>query len=94
LLKLLEAGGAQVDYCDPYFPEAPRTRKHDLGMKSVPCTGETFAEYDAVLVATAHDQFKDPRLWAGVKLAVDTRNMVEPLFGKGAAGGPKRLIKA
>ena len=38
------------------------TLKHDLGLKSVPCTAEAFAELDAVLMATAHDQFKDPRL--------------------------------
>jgi UDP-N-acetyl-D-glucosamine dehydrogenase len=56
-------------------------------MKSVPCTAEAFAEFDAVLVSTAHDQFKDPGLWGGVKLVVDTRNMVEPLFGAGWAGG-------
>ena len=60
----------------------------------LPCTREAFAEFDALLVATAHDQFKDPRLWGGVKLVVDTRNMVEPLFGEGVAGGPKRLVKA
>jgi UDP-N-acetyl-D-glucosamine dehydrogenase len=94
LLELLAEGGARVDYCDPFFPEALPTRKHDLGLKSVPCTAEAFAEFDAVLVSTAHDQFKDRRLWGGVKLVVDTRNMVEPLFGKGLGGGPKRLVKA
>jgi UDP-N-acetyl-D-glucosamine dehydrogenase len=63
-------------------------------MKSVPCTAEAFAEFDAVLVATAHDQFKERGLWGGVKLVVDTRNMVEPLSGKGLGGGPKRVVKA
>ena len=94
LIELLAEGGARVDYCDPYLPEALPTRKHDLGMKSVPCTAEAFAEFDAVLVSTAHDQFKDPGLWGGVKLVVDTRNMVEPLFGAGVGGGPKRVVKA
>jgi len=94
LIELLAEGGARVDYCDPHLPEALPTRKHDLGMKSVPCTAEAFAEFDAVLVSTAHDQFKDPGLWGGVKLVVDTRNMVEPLFGKGLGGGPKRVVKA
>ena len=60
----------------------------------MPCTAEAFAEFDAVLVSTAHDQFKDPGLWGGVKLVVDTRNMVEPLFGKDLGGGPKRVVKA
>ena len=94
LIELLEEGGARVDYCDPYLPKALRTRKYDLGLKSVPCTAEAFAEFDAVLVATAHDQFKDPRLWGGVKLVVDTRNIVEPMFGEGVAGGPRRVVKA
>jgi UDP-N-acetyl-D-glucosamine dehydrogenase len=94
LIELLAEGGARVDYCDPYLPEALPTRKHDLGMRSVPCTAEAFAEFDAVLVSTAHDQFKDPGLWVRVKLVVDTRNMIEPLFGPGLAGGPKRLAKA
>jgi UDP-N-acetyl-D-glucosamine dehydrogenase len=94
LIELLEEGGAHVDYCDPYLPETPRRRNYDLRLKSVPCTREAFAEFDAVLVATAHDQFKDPQLWGKVKLVVDTRNMVEPLFGKSVVGGPKRLVKA
>jgi len=63
-------------------------------MKSVPCTAEAFAEFDTVLVSTAHDQFKDAGLWGGVKLVVDTRNMIEPLFGAGLGGGPKRVFKA
>jgi UDP-N-acetyl-D-mannosaminuronate dehydrogenase len=85
---------AQVDYCDPFLPEALPTRNHDLGMKSVACTAEAFAGFDVVLVSTARDQFKDPGLWADVKLVVDTHNMIEPLFGAGLAGGPKRLVKA
>jgi UDP-N-acetyl-D-glucosamine dehydrogenase len=59
-----------------------------------PSRAEAFAGFDAVLVSTAHDQFKDVGLWAGVKLVVDTRNMIEPLFGVGVGGGPKRLVKA
>lgn len=93
LLELLKDGGASVQYCDPYFPEAPRTRKYDLGLKSVPCTAASFAQFDAVLVATAHDQFKDAALWSDVRLAVDTRNLIEPLL-RGNAGGPRRLVKA
>ena len=94
LIELLKAGGAEVDYCDPHFPEVPRTRKYNLALKSVPCTAEAFAAFDAVLVATAHDQFKDPRLWSGVKLAIDTRNLIEPLFKDNPAIGPRRLVKA
>jgi UDP-N-acetyl-D-glucosamine dehydrogenase len=93
LLELLKEGGALVQYCDPYFPVAPHTRKYDLGLKSVPCTPETFAGFDAVLVATAHDEFKNPELYRNVKLVVDSRNMIAPLFHD-RGGKLGRLVKA
>jgi UDP-N-acetyl-D-glucosamine dehydrogenase len=84
---LLQERGAVVAYCDPYVPVARRGRKHDLGLKSVPCTAEEFASYDAVLVSTAHSQFRDPSLYKNVKLAVDTRNII-------AADGATRVVRA
>jgi UDP-N-acetyl-D-glucosamine dehydrogenase len=93
LLELLKEGGAMVQYCDPYFPVAPHTRKYDLGLKSVPCTPETFAGFDAVLVATAHEEFKNPELYRNVKLVVDSRNMIAPLFHD-RGGKLGRLVKA
>jgi len=76
LIELLQERGAIVSYCDPYIPTARRGRKHDLGLSSVPCTAEELGRYDAVVVSTPHSQFKDPELWANVRLAVDTRNIV------------------
>ena len=89
IIELLEEAGAKVDYCDPYFPEARPGRKHDIGLKSVPCTADAFAGYDALVVSTAHKQFFDPSLYAKVGLVVDTRNIVKP-----SAAGPKRVVKA
>jgi UDP-N-acetyl-D-glucosamine dehydrogenase len=94
LIELLRAGGAEVDYCDPYFPEVPRTRKYSFAMSSVPCTRQAFAAFDVVLLATAHDQFKERSLWSGLPLVVDTRNLIEPLFADNPAAGPQRLVKA
>ena len=76
LIELLRDRGAVVSYCDPYVPVARRGRKHDLGLASVPCTPEEFANYDAILIATAHTAFKDPGLYAKAKLVIDTRNIV------------------
>jgi hypothetical protein len=42
-----------------------------------------------LLVSTAHQQFKDPSLYAGVNLVIDSRNIVKP-----AAEGPRRVVKA
>jgi UDP-N-acetyl-D-glucosamine dehydrogenase len=76
LIERLQERGAIVSYCDPYLPKARRGRKHDLGLESVPCTAEEFGRYDAVLVATPHTPFRNPALWANVRLAIDTRNIV------------------
>jgi len=43
---------------------------------------------------SARTQFKDPRLWGGVKLVVIHATWSNPCFGEGVAGGPKRLVKA
>jgi len=76
LIELLQERGAKVSYCDPFVPVARPGRKHDVGLRSVPCTAEEFGRYDAVLVSTAHTRFRDPALWADVRLAIDTRNIV------------------
>ena len=91
ILELLLEAGAQIDYCDPFFPTTHKTRKHDLGLRSVPCDPETFARYDALVVSTAHDLFRRPELFRGAKLVIDTRNLVAPLFPD---GGPPRIVKA
>jgi UDP-N-acetyl-D-glucosamine dehydrogenase len=92
LIELLQETGAQVNYCDPFFPHARKGRKHDLELSSVPLSAEVFGRYDAVLVATAHDVFRERDLYRETKLVVDTRNIVAPLFPHG--GGPRRVVKA
>jgi UDP-N-acetyl-D-glucosamine dehydrogenase len=93
IIRLLREAGAEVDYCDPHFPVSRKGRNHDLAMASVPCSAEHFARYDALVVATAHDAFKDRELYRDVKLVVDTRNVVAPLVVHGGAG-PRRVVKA
>jgi UDP-N-acetyl-D-glucosamine dehydrogenase len=90
LIELLQEQGALVDYCDPFFPTARKTRKHDVGLQSVPMTAERFASYDVVIVSTAHDCFKDAALYQDVQLLVDTRNAVAPLL----QGAKTRVVKA
>lgn len=88
IIELLEEAGAEVAYCDPYFPVARPGRKHDIGLASVACTAEAFAGYDVLVVATAHEPFKDAALYRHVGLVVDTRNIV-----RGGPDGP-RVVKA
>ena len=91
ILELLKDAGAEVAYCDPFFPRTAKTRKYDLGLASIPVTPEAFGSHDAVVVSTAHEQFKNEALYRDVKLVVDTRNIIAPLFPKGQ--GP-RVVKA
>lgn len=89
LIDLLTERGATVDYCDPYFPRTRPRRRGSLDRESVPCDNATFRAYDLLLVATAHRQFKDPSLYAGVKRVVDTRNIVRTW-----PDGPDVVVKA
>jgi UDP-N-acetyl-D-glucosamine dehydrogenase len=85
IIELLRAEGAAVAYCDPYIPQAHPGRSHDIGLASVPCTAEEFARYDAIVVSTAHSDFRNPALFRSARLVIDTRNLIAPL-GLGADG--------
>lgn len=78
LIDLFDHLDADWAYCDPFIPSARLGRKNKRQMSSVPCTKEEFAEYDALLVATAHSAFKDAALYEGARLVVDARNIVAP----------------
>lgn len=77
LWTLLEEKGAIVDYHDPYCPEVPKLREYPkyLGRKSVDASKA--GEYDAVLIATAHDCMDYQELAKNAKLIIDTRNAVK-----------------
>ncbi len=94
IVELLAEAGARVDYCDPHFPVARPTRKHDLGLRSVPADPEVFAGYDALVLATAHRAFRDPALYRRVKLVVDTRNVVAPALAGVPPGERPRIVRA
>jgi UDP-N-acetyl-D-glucosamine dehydrogenase len=74
LTEKLEAKGASVSYNDPYVPEIRITREHSqlAGRKSVEITDD----YDCILLATHHNEYKDFD-FSGFKCpVVDTRNAV------------------
>ena len=76
IIELLRAKGAVVAYCDPYVPVVRKGRRHDVGLQSVPCSTEEFGRYDAVVLSTAHSQFREMDLYRNVPLVIDTRNLV------------------
>lgn len=79
LMELIERRGARVDYHDPFIAAIPNTRAypHFAGRPSQPLTPETIAEYDAVLIATDHDDIDWSGLVANARLVIDTRNVCQ-----------------
>ena len=76
LLDLLTEQGAEVAYHDPYIPRIPSMRDYPqyAGKPSVELTAETVADYDAVLIATDHDDVDYATIAASAALVIDTRN--------------------
>jgi UDP-N-acetyl-D-glucosamine dehydrogenase len=89
IIELLRGEGAEVAYCDPYIAVARRGREHDIRLASVPCTAEEFARHDALVVSTAHSDFREPSLYRRTKLVVDTRNLLAPMGYGGQGAGPE-----
>ena len=69
-------------------------REHDVDLCSVPCTAEEFARYDAVVVSTAHSDFKQPELFRSVRLVIDTRNLMAGMGFGGAGSNGLEVVRA
>src|SRR5829696_6694201 len=76
LIELIEARGASVDYHDLFIPVIPLTREHAAlaGRRSKPLDAGTVAGYDAVLIATDHDDVDYRAVVDNAKVVIDTRN--------------------
>ncbi len=75
LIEKFEALGAIVSYHDPHVPVIPMTREHAIyaGRKSVPAIT---ADYDLIVIATGHDEYKSFDFSDFPIPLVDTRNAV------------------
>jgi UDP-N-acetyl-D-glucosamine dehydrogenase len=76
LMELLDTRGARVDFHDPFVPEIPVTREYAelAGRRSIPLDADQVAIYDAVLIATDHDDIDYRSLVRHARLVIDTRN--------------------
>ncbi len=78
LMKELEEKGAIVAYNDPYVPVIRITREHPqyAGKKSV----ELSKGYDAIVISTAHDEYKKIDFKSLNIPVIDSRNVVRTNF--------------
>ena len=75
IMEILQKGGADFEYNDPYFPRLHKMRHYDFShMKSVPLSPQTLGNYDAVVIATDHSSYDYAAIVESAKLVVDTRN--------------------
>ena len=74
IMELLEQKGAKVSYNDPHIPMIKHTRRHDAlaGRQSVAVT----EAHDAVVLCTAHDEYKVMDFSTFTIPVIDTRNCV------------------
>ncbi len=73
IMELLEEKGAKVAYSDPHVPVFPKMREHHFDLDSEPLTAENLALFDAVILATDHEQFDYELILGNAQLIVDTR---------------------
>ncbi len=83
LMDLMKQAGAIVSYYDPYVPVIKLTREHPqwAGTKPVLWNRETISEFDAAIIATAHQNVNYQELLNWSKLVVDTRNATKGISG-------------
>lgn len=76
LMDELKRRGARVAYYDPFIPVITPTREHGhwTGMKSIVWTQKQVKDFDAVIIATAHDGVDYRQLTDWADVIVDTRN--------------------
>lgn len=75
LMHLLSERGAIIEYCDPYIPVLPRSRKYAFELGSIGLTPDVLSSFDCVLLATNHDDFDYDMIAKHATLVVDTRGV-------------------
>lgn len=73
IMELIEAKGGVVAYSDPHVLAFPKMREHHFTLSSEALTAENLARFDAVVLATDHDQFDYELIKQHAKLIVDSR---------------------
>jgi UDP-N-acetyl-D-glucosamine dehydrogenase len=72
-MQLIEDNGGKVAYSDPYVPEFPNMRDHNFNLKSVVIDKKSLQSFDAVLLATDHDDFDFELIQSYARLIIDCR---------------------
>ena len=86
IIQLLEERGADVAYCDPYFPRPGPGRRHDIGLASVPLSAGGVRPLRLPGALDRAPRVRRPGALPRRDLVVDTRNVVRPEWGPRVVG--------
>jgi UDP-N-acetyl-D-glucosamine dehydrogenase len=73
IMDILMKMGSDVQYSDPYFPEAITTRKYKFQLSNVELSKDNISSFDLLLLSTDHEDFDYELIKKHAKLIVDTR---------------------
>lgn len=73
VMDMIRKKGAQVDYSDPYVPVFGPLKEYNYQLESRSISEEMISEYDAVVLATDHNDFDYELILNASQLVVDTR---------------------
>lgn len=82
VIGLLEQGGAQVSYHDPFIPEL---HHENINLSSVPDLMAAVEEADCLVIITNHSQYDYQAIYESARCIMDARNAL----GEIARGDPK-----
>ena len=75
LMELLQRGGAEISYSDPFISRLPAMRHFDVpSLESQALTAEYLMSQDCVLIVTDHSAFDYDFIVKNARLVIDTRN--------------------
>ena len=73
IIDMLMKLGARVEYSDPLFKKAPKTRKYMFKLESVVLSKKNIKSFDLIILATDHDTFNYDFILKEANLIIDTR---------------------
>jgi UDP-N-acetyl-D-glucosamine dehydrogenase len=77
LIQMIQEQGACVSYHDPYAPVCNNHRHYpDLNLTSITLTADNLKSFDAVVIATDHDNVDYQLVAESASLIIDTRNVL------------------
>ena len=78
IMELLRDSGCEVSYSDPFIPTFPPMKNHHFDLTSVKLSKQILEQFDAVVLATDHDDFDYDLILDCSRILVDCKGIFDP----------------